>query len=120
MRLPRVAWRIASLLLPGCGMKATLRVSGHYGVRVARGLAACFATTTEMRHESDDFSFWTLRAPLVRRIWVAGSEGRGETERSEVNPTLSASLCSGGHRNTLDELISSPPPGESKQRHHAH
>ena len=30
--LPRAAWGFASLLLPGRGMKPTIRVSGHYGV----------------------------------------------------------------------------------------
>ena len=30
--LSGAAWWIASLLLPGCRMKPTIRVSGHYGV----------------------------------------------------------------------------------------
>jgi hypothetical protein len=30
--LPRAAWWITSLLLPGCSMKSTILISGHYGV----------------------------------------------------------------------------------------
>ena len=32
-------------------------------VRVARGLADCFATTAGMQHELDDSSFWKVRVP---------------------------------------------------------
>jgi hypothetical protein len=32
VRLPRAAWWTASLLPPGCGVKPTIRVFGHYGV----------------------------------------------------------------------------------------
>ena len=32
--LPRAAWRIASLLPPGCSMKSTIPISGHYAVQM--------------------------------------------------------------------------------------
>jgi len=42
--LPRAAWRIASLLLPGCGMNPTIRIVGDYGI----GLPVCsFSLSTK-------------------------------------------------------------------------
>jgi len=32
--LPRAAWRIAPLPLPGCGMKPTIPISGHYAIQI--------------------------------------------------------------------------------------
>ena len=32
--MPGAAWRFASLLLPGCRMKPTISISGHYGIEM--------------------------------------------------------------------------------------
>ena len=91
--MPPAAWWIAALLPPGCGMKPTIRVFGHYGLpRLIESSAAGSVDSLGNPFPHSSYALLDLPCRLLLRIsaiyFVKQSNREATPHRQSQSPSL--------------------------------